>query len=112
MLRSREREEILQEIKRTEAFFREPDQSSKLENQLNGGDIIRSLEGHFKLYVIQPDRTPLPIALWVLVTYGFDSFDALPYLLINSPAPRCGKTRLLECLELTVHNPRRASNIS
>jgi hypothetical protein len=42
----------------------------------------------------------------------FDSFDACPYLAITSPAPRCGKTRLLECLELIVSSPRRASNIS
>ena len=33
-------------------------------------------------------------------------------MLINRPAPRCGKTRLLECLELTVNRPRWASNIS
>jgi hypothetical protein len=48
----------------------------------------------------------------VLVTYTFNSFDAVPYLVISSPTPRCGKTRLLECLELVVSEPRRASNIS
>jgi hypothetical protein len=112
MLRSREREEILQEIKRTEALFRLPEESPQPESDLNGREIIRNIESHFKRYVVLPDRAALPIVLWVLITYDFHSFDALPYLLINSPAPRCGKTRLLECLELTVHSPRRASNIS
>ena len=109
MLRSREREEILQEIKRTEALFRLPEQNPQPES---GREIIRNIESHFNRYVVLPDRAALPIALWVLITYDFESFDALPYLLINSPAPRCGKTRLLECLELAVHSPRRASNIS
>jgi len=112
MLRSREREEILQEIKRTEAYFRVPDESPQAESRFDGGEIIRNIESHFNRYVVLPDRAALPTALWVLVTYDFDLFDALPYLLINSPAPRCGKTRLLECLELAVHSPRRASNIS
>jgi hypothetical protein len=70
------------------------------------------LESFFTRYVILPERTALPLSLWVLLTSTFNSFDAVPYLVINSPAPRCGKTRLLECLELVVSEPRRASNIS
>jgi hypothetical protein len=77
-----------------------------------GAGVVRDLEVFLTRYVILPDRTALPLAIWVLLTYMFSSFDAVPYLVINSPAPRCGKTRLLECLELVVSAPRRASNIS
>jgi hypothetical protein len=78
----------------------------------DGAALVRNLEAFFTCYVILPEHTALPLALWVLMTHTFDSFDAVPYLVIGSPAPRCGKTRLLECLELVVATPRRASNIS
>ena len=74
--------------------------------------LIRDLETFMLRFVVLPHETALPLSLWVLHTYTFQTFDAVPYLVINSPAPRCGKTRLLECLELLVSCPRRASNIS
>jgi len=78
----------------------------------DGVALVRDLENFLTRYVILPEHTALPLALWVLVTYTFVSFDAVPYLVISSPAPRCGKTRLLECLELVVSRSRRASNVS
>jgi hypothetical protein len=59
-----------------------------------------------------PLKTAPPLALWTIATYLFESFDAFPYLAVSSPVPQCGKTRLLETLELVVSNTRRASNIS
>jgi len=78
----------------------------------DGAALVRDLESFLTRYVVLPERTTVPLALWALLTHGFDLFDAVPYLAITSPAPRCGKTRLLECLELLVAEPRRASNIS
>ncbi len=78
----------------------------------DGITLVQSLEKFLTRYVILPARTALPLTLWVLMTYTFDSFDAVPYLVISSPAPRCGKTRLLECLELVASKSRRASNVS
>ncbi|MFZ0818543.1 MAG: DUF3631 domain-containing protein [Candidatus Acidiferrales bacterium] len=78
----------------------------------DGAKLLRDLEAFLLRFVILPPSTSLPLALWTLLTHTFDSFDACPYLAITSPAPRCGKTRLLECLELIVSSPRRASNIS
>ena len=78
----------------------------------DGAAVLRDLETFIKKYVILPDRVALPLAIWIVLTYCFDLFDALAYLVISSPTPRCGKTRLLECLELVVSIPRRASNMS
>jgi hypothetical protein len=77
-----------------------------------GAKLLREIEAFLLRFVILPPHTALPLALWTLLTHAFDSFDACPYLAITSPAPRCGKTRLLECLDLLVSSPRRASNIS
>src|SRR5271170_794797 len=47
------------------------------------------------------------IALWVGHTHCFSAFDVTPYLSITSAEMQCGKTRLLEILELLVFNPWR-----
>ena len=39
-------------------------------------------------------------ALWVGHTWTYDAFDTTPYLAIQSPGRRSGKSRLLECLRL------------
>jgi hypothetical protein len=111
MLRSREREEIIGYL---QGLGTKPPEISReqINSTQEAAALVRSLEAFLSRYVILPERTALPLALWVLLTHTFQSFDAVPYLIINSPAPRCGKTRLIECLELAVSAPRRASNIS
>jgi hypothetical protein len=78
----------------------------------DGAALVQDIESFLTRFVILPPHTVCPLALWALMTHIFDSFDSVPYLVISSPAPRCGKTRLLECLELAVSAPRRVSNIS
>ena len=39
-------------------------------------------------------------ALWVGHTWTYDQFDTTPYLAVQSPEKRSGKSRLLECLRL------------
>jgi hypothetical protein len=75
-------------------------------------ELVRDIEGFLSAYLVLPEKTLLPLAVWVLHTYMYPTFDALPYLVVTSPTKRCAKTRLLECCELIVSNPRRASNIS
>ncbi len=45
------------------------------------------------------------IALWIAHTYVLDAFEFTPYLNINSPLKRCGKSTLLDCLKLLVARP-------
>jgi hypothetical protein len=78
----------------------------------DGGALVRDMEAFFVRYVVLPRATALPLALWTIATYLYENFDAFPYLAVSSPVPQCGKTRLLEILEMVVSNPRRASNIS
>ena len=78
----------------------------------DGAAAVRDLEAFLVRYVVLPRKTALPLALWIIATYIFEVFDAFAYLAVSSPLPQCGKTRLLEILEMVVSNPRRASNIS
>lgn len=45
------------------------------------------------------------IALWVAHSHALDAFDYTPYLHIYSPEKRCGKSRLLDGLNLLVPRP-------
>jgi Protein of unknown function (DUF3631) len=63
-------------------------------------DVLGELERFLRRYVVLPDAAYLPLAVWVLATYLAKVFDCFPYLALLSPAKRCGKTRLLEVLEI------------
>ena len=76
------------------------------------GELLRYVESFITRFVILPPYSALALALWVTATYCFDAFDAMAYLCVTSPTPRCGKTRLLEVLSLVVSKPERTANIS
>jgi Protein of unknown function (DUF3631) len=54
---------------------------------------------------IKEERIYLLIAVWVVATFLYESFWYFPYLWINSPGKRSGKTRLLEVLGQLVNEP-------
>ncbi len=57
--------------------------------------------------VVSPDKL-LVIALWILHTYCVERFEQTPYLSVTSPERQCGKSRLLEVLDLLVARPWQA----
>jgi hypothetical protein len=75
-------------------------------------ELLRDVETFVTRFVILPPFVRLPLALWVIATYCFEAFDAMAYLCVTSPTPRCGKTRLLEVQSLIVSKPQRTANIS
>lgn len=73
-------------------------------------DVIRQVEGFVRKYAIFPDAAYLPLATWAVATYVPDAFDCFPYIALLSPAKRCGKTRVLELLELVCAKPWRGTS--
>jgi hypothetical protein len=63
-------------------------------------------------YVVLSGPQVCTIALWVAHTWATAAADSTPYLGISSAEKRSGKTRLLEVLELLVHEPLPTANIS
>jgi len=63
-------------------------------------DAIGKTENFIRRFCILPEAAYLPLALWAVATHLPDAFDAFPYIALLSPAKRCGKTRVLEVLEL------------
>ncbi len=78
----------------------------------DGPALIRNVQTFIERFLRLPEHAALPISLWAIATHCFQKFDTFVYLLLTSPAPRCGKTRGLEVLELIVREPLRTSNIS
>lgn len=77
------------------------------------GELIEDLDALLKRLVVLPSRAAaLTIALYVLHTWAFEAAHATPYLTIQSPVKRAGKTRLQEILELVVRSPWRVTAAS
>ena len=63
-------------------------------------NVTGDAERFIRRFAVLPDAAYLPLATWTVATYVSDAFDAFPYIALVSPAKRCGKTRVLELLEL------------
>ena len=79
-----------------------PDIAAELNLPLNLpiADVITEVEKFIRRFCILPDSAYLALATWVAATHVSEAFDAFPYVALVSPAKRCGKTRVLEVLEL------------
>jgi hypothetical protein len=72
-------------------------------------DVLDSICGFLQRHIVfSSPAQPIVIALWITHTWILDAFDYTPYLDIRSPEKRCGKTKLLDCLELLVAKAWRA----
>jgi len=58
-----------------------------------------------KYVVFKTEAQARVLALWAAHTWVKVAFDYTPYLHVFSPEKRCGKSRLLDCLELLCDTP-------
>jgi len=77
------------------------------------GSVILDEIGAFVQRFVVLDKSEIRIiSLWIAHTWAFEACDATPYLAVTSAEMRSGKTRLLEILELLVHQPWRTGRVS
>jgi hypothetical protein len=79
---------------------------------VDGGGLLNEIVSLIRRYVIVSHDAAHAVALWILHAWALDAFDISPLLVITSPTKRCGKTTLLEAIELLVPRPLPASNIT
>jgi hypothetical protein len=79
---------------------------------VNGEVLYTVLKDTFLKYVVLPERTEIPIALWTLLTYAYMEFETAPRLAIISPEKRCGKSTLMDLLATLAYNTKYAENIT
>lgn len=70
-----------------------------------GADVLDEVYYFIRKYVIFGEAEARACALWVAHTYAFKAAEYTPYLSIESPEKRSGKSRLLDVLEMLVREP-------
>ncbi|MFC5245923.1 DUF3631 domain-containing protein [Streptomyces nigrescens] len=89
----------------------EADAASGLEaipdaEQTSGSKLLDELRSQVAQFVIPPSSEALDaITLWVAATHLQPAWQHAPRLAVVGPAKRCGKSRLLDVLTETVHEP-------
>jgi hypothetical protein len=73
-------------------------------------DPISALSEMVRRYIALAPAEADVIALWIVHTHAFQAAQSTPYLAITSAEKQCGKSRLLEFLELLVANPWQTGN--
>lgn len=78
-----------------------------------GARLLDSLRAAFERYVILPSPEAADaVVLWVAATHCQPVWEHATRLVITAPEKRCGKSRLLDVIEATVHEPLITVNIS
>ena len=73
---------------------------------IEGDELLARLRALIARFVVLPSDAALDAAtLWVAATHLQASWQHAPRLAVVGPAKRCGKSRLLDVLAETVHNP-------
>ena len=79
---------------------------------VDGTELLRAIVGILRNHAILPKGAETAISLWIVGSYGYDSFRIFPKLLLSSPEKRCGKSTLLEIVRSLSHRALMASNIT
>jgi hypothetical protein len=75
--------------------------------------MISKIEGFITKYVSFSDSYQLPLALWALCTFVYQTFDAFPYISITAMTKRSGKSRLgCDILSFICSNARQFGSMS
>ena len=78
----------------------------------NAAELLNRLSTRLKRHMVITEAQADVIAMWILHTYVYQRFEHTPRLAIISPQKRCGKSTLLELLELLCCNPLHTDSTS
>jgi len=79
-----------------------PDEPAPAGGVVEGIPLAKDLAVEIRKYLILPRDADLVIALWVLLAHTYEAFRLAPYLAIISPVKGCGKSTVLDVVELLV----------
>jgi hypothetical protein len=67
--------------------------------------LVTELTDFLERFVVMDETKTLIVALWIIHSHCVAASSQTPYLSVTSPERQCGKSRLLEALELLVARP-------
>jgi len=80
---------------------------------IDGAAILDELHATVTRYVVLPSPEAIDaVVLWIAATHAQAAWAHAPRLVIRAPEKRCGKSRLLDVVEGTCHNPLITVNAS
>jgi len=88
----------------TEEEMREFIEGLGFEHLKAKAELVYDLMVMLRTYIVVSEAKLLVIALWIIHTHCIDAAEQTPYLAVTSPEPRCGKSRLLEMLNMLTAN--------
>jgi putative DNA primase/helicase len=77
-----------------------------------GEALVNDMVTAIKRHVILTDEQAIATSLWTIHTHAFEYAEHSARLHISSPAPRCGKTTLMNTISELVTKPIRTENLS
>ncbi|RBM20168.1 hypothetical protein DI005_13570, partial [Prauserella sp. PE36] len=78
-----------------------------------GADLLTALHDALTRYVVMPSAHAVDaVVLWIAATHAQPAWAHAPRLVIRAPERRCGKSRLLDVVEATCHDPLITVNAS
>ncbi|MGW4462184.1 DUF3631 domain-containing protein [Micromonospora sp. NPDC004704] len=81
--------------------------------RIDGAAILDDLHACLTRYVILPSAEAVDaVVLWIAASHALSAWAHAPRLVIRAPEKRCGKSRLLDIVEGTCHNPLITVNAS
>lgn len=80
---------------------------------VDGAELLNDVRAALTRFVILPsDATTDAVVLWIAATHVQPAWAHAPRLVIRAPEKRCGKSRLLDVIEATCHEPLITVNAS
>lgn len=74
-------------------------------SSINISVALDEVAAFLRRYVVISSEQAVALALWTCHSHAVDAADATPYISVTSACMRCGKSRLLDCLEPLVAKP-------
>ncbi|WP_158850725.1 DUF3631 domain-containing protein [Saccharothrix deserti] len=72
----------------------------------NGAELLDELHAALTRYLVMPSPEAADaVVLWIAATHAQPAWAHAPRLVIRGPEKRCGKSRLLDVVEATCHEP-------
>lgn len=79
----------------------------------DGARLLDQVYEALKTYIIFPtEENAVAVTLWIAATHAQAAWEHAPRLAAVSPLKRCGKSRLMDIVEMLVHHPLITVNIS
>ena len=80
--------------------------------EIDGDDLLDQIATALRCYVVIPDHLAQVVALWVVHTHCFESWQCTPRLAVGSPDMGCGKSTLLDVLNCLTPRAVKTENLS